>query len=60
MAVNPDTHPGVNVAAAAEVRAVARRRSTRSGRSASFGVKKFGQPLYYPDSEAWKKAGGAP
>jgi tungstate transport system substrate-binding protein len=57
MAVNPDTHPGVNVAAAQKF--VQWLVSVETQRViGDFGVKKFGQPLYYPDSDAWRKAGG--
>ncbi len=53
MAVNPDTHPGVNVAAAQKF--VQWLVSVDTQRIiGEFGVKKFGQPLYYPDSDAWK------
>ncbi len=57
MAVNPETHPGVNVEVARKfVRWLVSVETQREiGR---FGVKKFGQPLFYPDSEAWRKAGG--
>ncbi len=57
MAVNPDTRPGVNAAAAEKfVRWITSVDTQRQ--IGSFGVKKFGQPLYYPDSDAWKKASG--
>jgi len=56
MAVNADTHPGVNAAAARTfvqwLVAVDTQRMI-----GEFGVKKFGQPLYYPDSDAWRKSG---
>jgi tungstate transport system substrate-binding protein len=56
MAVNPDTHPGVNSAAAQ--RFVRWLTSVETQRViGDFGVKKFGQPLYYPDSDAWRRAG---
>jgi len=53
MAINPDTHPGVNYAAAQKF--VAWLASPATQRAiGEFGVKKFGQPLFYPDSDAWK------
>jgi tungstate transport system substrate-binding protein len=53
MAVNPDTHPGVNTAAAQKF--VQWLISADTQRViGDFGVKKFGQPLYYPDSEPWR------
>jgi tungstate transport system substrate-binding protein len=56
MAVNPDAHPAVNVAAAQKF--VEWLLSVETQRTiGDFGVKKFGQPLYYPDSDAWKRAG---
>jgi tungstate transport system substrate-binding protein len=59
MAVNPDTHPGVNFAAAQLF--VEWLTSVETQRViGDFGVKKFGQPLYYPESDAWKGAGRCP
>jgi tungstate transport system substrate-binding protein len=56
MAVSPDTHPGVNDAAAQKF--VQWFTSADTQRViGDFGVKTFGQPLYYPDSEAWRRAG---
>jgi tungstate transport system substrate-binding protein len=54
MAVNPDTHPGVNAAAA---RQFARWLTSAETQRVigEFGVKRFGQPLFYPDSEEWRK-----
>jgi tungstate transport system substrate-binding protein len=55
MAVSPDTHPGVNAAAAREfVRWLTSVETQRA--IGAFGVETFGQPLFYPDSEAWRKA----
>jgi len=55
MAVDPETHPGVNAAAAQ--RFVQWLVSVDTQRTISeFGVKRFGQPLYYPDSDAWKRS----
>jgi tungstate transport system substrate-binding protein len=57
MAVSPDTHPGVNYTAAQKfVQWVTSADTQRV--IGDFGVKTFGQPLYYPDSEAWRRAGG--
>jgi mono/diheme cytochrome c family protein len=64
MAINPDTHPGVNFAAAQKfVEWLASKPTQRA--IGEFGVKKFGQPLFYPDSDEGKatdrvtvKAGG--
>jgi tungstate transport system substrate-binding protein len=56
MAVNPDSHPGVNAAAARTF--VQWLTSVETQREiGAFGVKRFGQPLYYPDSEDWRRAG---
>jgi tungstate transport system substrate-binding protein len=53
MAVNPDTHPGVNAGAATLfvdwVLSVPTQRAI--GR---FGLARFGQPLFYPDSDRYK------
>jgi tungstate transport system substrate-binding protein len=57
MAVNPETHQDVNVEVAAKF--VGWLLSVETQREiGSFGVKQFGQPLFYPDSEAYRKAGG--
>jgi tungstate transport system substrate-binding protein len=56
LALNPETHPGVNAVAAQKF--VQWLVSIETQREiGSFGVKRFGQPLYYPDSEPWKRAG---
>jgi len=53
MAINPDTHPGVNYAAAQKcVEWLASPATQRA--IGEFGVKRYGQPLFYPDSDAWK------
>jgi len=53
MAVNPETHAGVNYAVA--VRFVEWLVSPETQRViGEFGVKPFGQPLFYPDSDEWK------
>jgi tungstate transport system substrate-binding protein len=53
MAINPDTHPGVNYPAARKF--VEWMVSPETQRAiGEFGAKKFGQPLFYPDSEEWK------
>jgi tungstate transport system substrate-binding protein len=53
MAINPDTHPGVNYAAAQKfVEWLASKTTQRA--IGDFGVNKFGQPLFYPDSDEWK------
>jgi tungstate transport system substrate-binding protein len=55
MAVSPETHPGVNAAAAQ--RFVLWLTSVDTQRAiGAFGVRTFGQPLFYPDSEEWKRA----
>jgi tungstate transport system substrate-binding protein len=53
MAIDPATHPGVNHAVAAQF--VAWLISPETQRViGEFGVKQFGQPLYYPDSDEFK------
>jgi tungstate transport system substrate-binding protein len=53
MAINPDTHPGVNYAAAQKF--VAWLASPATQRAiGDFGVKTYGQPLFYPDSDEFK------
>ena len=53
MAINPDTHPGVNYAAAQKF--VEWLVSPETQRViGEFGVKKYGQSLFYPDSDEWK------
>jgi tungstate transport system substrate-binding protein len=53
MAINPDTHPGVNYAAAQKF--VAWLASPATQRAiGEFGVTRYGQPLFYPDSDEWK------
>jgi tungstate transport system substrate-binding protein len=53
MAINPETHPGVNYAAAQKfVEWLASKTTQRA--IGDFGVKKYGQPLFYPDSDEWK------
>jgi tungstate transport system substrate-binding protein len=55
MALSPDTHPGVNAAAAQQfVRWLTSAATQRV--IGEFGVKQFGQPLFYADSEEWRKA----
>jgi tungstate transport system substrate-binding protein len=56
MAVNPDTHPGVTFAAAAKF--VEWLVSPATQRAiGEFGAKKYGQSLFYPDSDEWKATG---
>jgi tungstate transport system substrate-binding protein len=56
MAVDPALHPGVNAAAAQQfVRWLVSVETQRA--IGAFGMQKFGQPLYYPDSAEWKRAG---
>jgi tungstate transport system substrate-binding protein len=56
MAINPDTHPGVNDAAARKF--VAWLVSAATQRAiVEFGAKKYGQSLFYPDSDEWKATG---
>jgi hypothetical protein len=53
MAVNPETHPGVNAVAA--TRFVEWILSVPTQRAiGDFGVTRFGQPLFYPDSDEFK------
>jgi tungstate transport system substrate-binding protein len=53
MAINPDTHPGVNYPAAQKF--VAWLASPATQRAiGEFGVKTYGQPLFYPDSDEGK------
>ena len=53
MAVDPRVHPGVNAEAARKF--VEWLVSPETQRViGSFGVKRFGQPLFYPDSDRWK------
>jgi tungstate transport system substrate-binding protein len=53
MAINPDTHAGVNYGAAQKfVEWLASKTTQRA--IGDFGVKQFGQPLFYPDSDEWK------
>jgi tungstate transport system substrate-binding protein len=53
MAINPDTHPGVNDTAAQKF--VAWLASPATQRAiGDFGVKTYGQSLFYPASDAWK------
>jgi mono/diheme cytochrome c family protein len=53
MAINPDTHPGVNFAAAQKFVEWLTSKTTQRA-IGEFGVKKHGQPLFYPDSDEWK------
>ena len=53
MAINPDTHPGVNYAAAQKFVAWLASRATQRA-IGDFGVKTYGQSLFYPDSDEWK------
>ena len=53
MEVDPRVHPGVNADLARKfVEWIVSPATQR--RIAEFGVKRFGQPLFYPDSERWK------
>jgi len=53
MAINPETHPGVNAAAARQfVDWILNVETQRA--IGEYGVKRFGQPLFYPDSAEWK------
>lgn len=53
MAVNPAVHPGVNASAARTfVEWILSPETQRA--IGEYGVQRFGQPLFYPDSEAWK------
>jgi len=53
MAVNPETHPGVNVGVARKfVEWILSLETQRA--VGEYGVKRFGQPLFYPDSDEWK------
>jgi tungstate transport system substrate-binding protein len=55
MAVNPDKHPGVNFGLATKF--VEWITSVEEQQKISdFGKDKFGQPLFYPSSAAWKAA----
>jgi tungstate transport system substrate-binding protein len=57
MAINPDTHPGVNDTAAQKF--VAWLASPATQRAiGDFGVKTYGQSLFYPASDAWKPPPG--
>jgi tungstate transport system substrate-binding protein len=54
MAINPDTHPGVNYAAAQKfVEWLASKTTQRA--IGDFGVRRFGQPLFYPDAEGGRR-----
>ena len=58
MAIDPQVHPGVNYEVARKF--VEWLVSPETQRViGEFGVKRFGQPLFYPDSDAWKAAQGA-
>ena len=57
MAINPDTHPGVNFAAAQKFAQWLVSPETQRA-IGEFGVKKYGQPLFYPDSAEWKATRG--
>ena len=53
MAIDPSVHPGVNAEAARKF--VEWLVSPETQRViGAFGVKQFGQPLFYPDSDRWK------
>jgi tungstate transport system substrate-binding protein len=53
MAIDPRVHPGVNAEAARKF--VEWLVSPETQRViGAFGVKRFGQPLFYPDSDRWK------
>ena len=53
MAVNPEIHSGVNIGAARKfVEWILSPETQRA--VGEYGVKRFGQPLFYPDSDEWK------
>ena len=55
MAINPDKHPGVKIDLATKF--VNWFLSVETQKTiGAFGVSKFGQPLYYPDSDAYRAA----
>ncbi len=57
MAIDPRVHPGVNAEAAKQF--VEWLVSPETQRViGEFGVKRFGQPLFYPDSDLWKASRG--
>jgi tungstate transport system substrate-binding protein len=53
MAIDPRVHPGVNAEAARKFVEWLVSPATQRVIGA-FGVKRFGQPLFYPDSDRWK------
>ncbi|MGH2521461.1 MAG: substrate-binding domain-containing protein, partial [Anaerolineales bacterium] len=53
--VNPARHPGVNAALAAQFVAWLTSVETQQ-RIADYGIDQYGQPLFFPDSEAWRAA----
>ncbi|MCC7354943.1 MAG: extracellular solute-binding protein [Anaerolineae bacterium] len=57
LAVNPDKHPGVSYDLAMKFANWLTSPETQK-KIAGFGVDDFGQPLFYPDSAAYKAAGG--
>lgn len=57
MAIDPRAHPGVNAAAAAKFVEWLVSPGTQRVIGA-FGVQRFGQPLFYPDSDKWKAVAG--
>ena len=57
LAVNPDKHPGVNYDLAMKFITWLTSPETQK-KIGGFGVDKFGQPLFYPDSTAYKAGGG--
>ena len=58
IAVNPDTHPGVNFPLATRFIGWLLAPDTQRAIGA-YGVERFGQPLFYPDSQQYKAARGA-
>jgi tungstate transport system substrate-binding protein len=57
MAVNPDTHPGVNFPLATQFIEWLLAPDTQRTIGA-YGVERFGQPLFYPNSQQYKAAHG--
>ncbi|MFQ6058953.1 MAG: substrate-binding domain-containing protein [Anaerolineae bacterium] len=55
IAVNPEKHPGVRYDLALKFIKWLTSVETQE-KIATFGVEKFGQPLFYPNSENWRKA----
>ena len=53
--VNPDLHSGIQAELAQSFAEWLTSLETQE-QIASFGLEQFGQPLFYPDSEAWRAA----